>query len=81
MFDRIDALVTPAAVGEAPIGLESTGDPLFSRIWTLLGTPCLSLPLLKGPAGLPLGLQVVGPRRDEGRLIGAAAWIMRELGG
>jgi Asp-tRNA(Asn)/Glu-tRNA(Gln) amidotransferase A subunit family amidase len=81
MFDRIDAVVTPAAVGEAPIGLESTGDPLFSRIWTLLGTPCLSLPLLKGPAGLPLGLQVVGPRRDEGRLIGAAAWIMRELGG
>jgi Asp-tRNA(Asn)/Glu-tRNA(Gln) amidotransferase A subunit family amidase len=80
VFRRIDALVTPAAVGEAPVGLETTGDPLFSRIWTLLGTPCLSLPVLRGPAGLPIGLQVVGPRGDEGRLLGAASWIVKELG-
>jgi Asp-tRNA(Asn)/Glu-tRNA(Gln) amidotransferase A subunit family amidase len=80
VFRRVDALVTPAVVGEAPIGLESTGDPLFSRIWTLLGTPCLSLPVLKGPAGLPIGLQVVGPRGDEGRLLGAASRILKEMG-
>ena len=79
MFQRIDALVTPAVVGEAPIGLEATGDPLFCRIWTLLRTPCLSLPLLEGPARLPVGLQVVGPRGDEGRLLAAATWILREM--
>jgi len=79
VFRRVDALITPATVGEAPEGLDSTGDPLFSRIWTLLGTPCLSLPVLEGPAGLPLGLQVVGPRGDEGRLLGAGAWISREM--
>jgi amidase len=76
---RVDALVTPATVDEAPAGLGSTGDPLFSRIWTLLGTPCLSLPVLEGPGRLPLGLQVVGPRGDEGRLLGAAAWILQEM--
>jgi amidase len=76
---RVEALVTPATVGEAPVGLDSTGDPLFSRIWTLLGTPCLSLPVLEGPAGLPLGLQVVGRRGGEGRLLAAAAWILREM--
>jgi len=79
VFQDVDALITPAAVGEAPEGLDGTGDPIFSRIWTLLGTPCMSLPLLRGPAGLPVGLQVVGPRSDEARLLGAAAWIAGEL--
>ncbi|HWE26247.1 MAG TPA: amidase, partial [Myxococcales bacterium] len=44
VFARVDALVTAAAAGEAPIGLQSTGDPAFSRAWTLLGCPCISLP-------------------------------------
>jgi amidase len=79
IFRRVDALVTPATVGEAPAGLDFTGDPLFSRIWTLIGTPCLSLPVLEGPAGLPLGLQVVGRRGGEGRLLGAAARILQEM--
>ena len=81
IFDDLDALLTPAAVGEAPEGLDATGDPIFSRIWTLLGTPCISLPVLSGPAGLPVGLQVVGPRSDEARLLGAAGWILGELKG
>jgi Asp-tRNA(Asn)/Glu-tRNA(Gln) amidotransferase A subunit family amidase len=79
VFEDVDALLTPAAVGEAPEGLDATGDPIFSRIWTLLGTPCISLPLLRGPSGLPVGLQVVGPRSDEARLLGAAAWISGDL--
>lgn len=72
IFERCDALITPATVGEAPVGLDSTGDPLFSRIWTLLGTPCVSLPLLTGPAGMPLGVQVIGPRGRDDVLLAAA---------
>ena len=72
IFEQFDALITIAAAGEAPLGLDSTGDPLHSRIWTLLGTPCVSLPLLKGPAGLPLGVQVVGPRGRDDLLLAAA---------
>jgi len=73
---RYDAVITPAAPGEAPIGLESTGDPAFSRIWTLLGAPSFSLPILTGPAGLPLGLQLVGGRGSDEALLAAAAWVL-----
>jgi amidase len=76
IFATFDALLTPAATGEAPAGLAATGDPLFCRIWTLLGGPCASLPVLKGPAGLPVGLQVVGGRNREDVLLSACAWIL-----
>jgi hypothetical protein len=74
-----DVLLTPAAAGEAPVGLASTGDPAFSRIWTLLGVPCLSLPVLRGPAGLPLGLQLIGARGRDEDLLAAASWIENRL--
>ena len=74
----VDALLTPATPGEAPQGLDATGDPIFCRLWTLLGTPCFSLPVLEGPAGLPLGLQIVGARGRDADLISAAAWILRQ---
>lgn len=61
LFDGIDALITYAAPGEAPRGLESTGDPRFNRIWTMLGAPCVSVPGLVGTSGLPIGIQVVAP--------------------
>jgi Asp-tRNA(Asn)/Glu-tRNA(Gln) amidotransferase A subunit family amidase len=76
LFARADALLTPAALGEAPLGLASTGDPAFDRIWTLLGTPCASLPLARGPAGLPVGVQVVGAPAADGALAAACAWIV-----
>jgi Asp-tRNA(Asn)/Glu-tRNA(Gln) amidotransferase A subunit family amidase len=78
-FRDADVLITPAAPGEAPVGLLSTGDPAFSRIWTLLGVPCLSLPLLRGPAGLPLGLQLIGAPGKDLELLAAAAWVEARL--
>jgi Asp-tRNA(Asn)/Glu-tRNA(Gln) amidotransferase A subunit family amidase len=79
LFERFDALLTPSAIGEAPPGLASTGDPAFNRIWTLLGTPCISLPAARGPAGLPVGIQLVGLPRRDGELVSAAAWVMAAL--
>jgi Asp-tRNA(Asn)/Glu-tRNA(Gln) amidotransferase A subunit family amidase len=76
IFSRVDALLTAAAVGEAPLGLGSTGDPAFNRIWTLLGTPAASLPLGRGPAGLPVGVQVVGAPGQDGALAATCAWIV-----
>ena len=72
---QVDAILTPAASGEAPHGLSATGDPLFSRIWTLLGAPCCSLPVLQGPSGLPLGLQLIA--RDDQHLFDAAVFAAR----
>jgi Asp-tRNA(Asn)/Glu-tRNA(Gln) amidotransferase A subunit family amidase len=70
-----DAILTPAAFGAAPLGLESTGDPAFSTLWTLCGMPAVSLPLLETPEGLPLGVQVVGARRADGKLLRTARWL------
>jgi Asp-tRNA(Asn)/Glu-tRNA(Gln) amidotransferase A subunit family amidase len=76
-FARVDALLTPATTGEAP-GSESTGSPIFCTIWTLCGQPALTLPLLTGPSGLPLGVQLVGARQDDARLFRTADWISRQ---
>jgi Asp-tRNA(Asn)/Glu-tRNA(Gln) amidotransferase A subunit family amidase len=78
-FDEHDVLLAPSARGEAPSGLESTGDPVMNRAWTLLGLPCINVRAGTGPRGLPVGLQAVGPYgRDEGSLA-AAAWIDARL--
>ncbi len=69
-----DALIVPAAIGEAPTS-ETTGDPLFNRMWTALGTPCITVPIARGPNGLPLGVQFVGRLGDDGRLLAAAQWV------
>jgi Asp-tRNA(Asn)/Glu-tRNA(Gln) amidotransferase A subunit family amidase len=80
-FDRIaagyDAILTPAAIGEAPIGLASTGDHVFNRIWTLLHVPCVAVPGFQGPNGLPVGLQLVGPRFEDGRVLAVADTVSR----
>lgn len=75
-----DALLTPPAPGEAPAGLDTTGDPAFCTIWTLLGAPAVTLPCGFGPSGLPLGVQVVASECDDDRALGCAAWIERALG-
>ncbi|MDX6749289.1 amidase [Geminicoccaceae bacterium 1502E] len=76
VFHEFDALLTPAAPGEAPQGLESTGSPAFCSLWTLCGTPSVSLPILEGPAGMPLGCQLVAARGDDLRLLRVADWLL-----
>jgi Asp-tRNA(Asn)/Glu-tRNA(Gln) amidotransferase A subunit family amidase len=78
---RYDAIVTPAAMGTAPVGLESTGDPLFCAIWTMCGLPAVTLPLMQGANGLPLGVQLVGPHGGDARLLRTARWLVDSLGG
>jgi amidase len=75
----VDALLTPSAIGEAPRGLASTGDPAFNRIWTLLGTPCLSLPAARGPAGMPVGIQLVGLPGADAALLDVGEWVERAI--
>ena len=65
----MDALLTPSAPGEAPRGLESTGDPAFCRVWTLLHVPCVNVPAAMGPRGLPVGVQLVGRPYEEELLL------------
>jgi len=81
VLDGVDVLLTPSAPGEAPQGLGATGDPVFNRVWTLLGAPCVSVPGLTGPSGLPVGVQVVGRPGDDRRTLAAAAAVERALAG
>jgi Asp-tRNA(Asn)/Glu-tRNA(Gln) amidotransferase A subunit family amidase len=76
---RYDAILTPAAPGTAPKGLASTGDPSFCTLWTLCGMPAVSLPLMRGANGLPLGVQLVGPRDGDARLLRTARWLVSRL--
>jgi Asp-tRNA(Asn)/Glu-tRNA(Gln) amidotransferase A subunit family amidase len=75
----VDVLLTPSAAGEAPEGQGSTGDPSFNSIWTLGWVPCVTLPAGTGPKGLPLGIQFVGQRFGDERLLDAAAWVEAKL--
>ncbi|MCV2866375.1 amidase [Albidovulum sediminicola] len=75
MFADCDALLVPSAPGEAPEGLGATGDPLFSRMWSLLQLPCVALPLGVGPRGLPLGIQLIGRKGDDRKLLSIAGWV------
>ncbi len=78
IFEDYDLLVTPATCGSAPIGLNSTGSPVFNTIWTLCGVPAVSLPVANGPSGMPLGLQLIGKRGEDGKLL-ANAQIISEF--
>ncbi len=79
VFDHYDFIVTPAATGEAPVGLDSTGDPAFNTLATYCQVPSITLPLMEGPNGLPLGVQVIGPRGDDARLLRNANWLMQRV--
>jgi Asp-tRNA(Asn)/Glu-tRNA(Gln) amidotransferase A subunit family amidase len=79
IFERCDAILTPAASGTAPEGLGSTGDPSFCSLWTLCGMPAASLPLMQGANGLPLGVQLVGSRDSDARLLRTARWLVNRL--
>lgn len=79
LFDRYDAIVTPAAPGEAPRDLTTTGNPVFNALWTFCGVPAVSLPLLEGPNRLPVGVQLVGRRGEDARLLRTANWLVRTV--
>jgi Asp-tRNA(Asn)/Glu-tRNA(Gln) amidotransferase A subunit family amidase len=78
-FGDCDAILTPAAPGEAPAGLGYTGNPVFNRMWTLLGVPCATVPAHWGESGLPTGVQLVGRAQDDARLLACAAFLERAL--
>lgn len=79
ILNRYDAIITPASAGPAPRGLETTGDPSFNALWTYLGVPCVTVPLLEAD-GLPFGVQLVGSRFDDGRVLRNARWLVDHLG-
>jgi Asp-tRNA(Asn)/Glu-tRNA(Gln) amidotransferase A subunit family amidase len=79
-MDGLDVLVTPSAPGEAPKGLEWTGDPAFNFIWTSLHVPCVTVPAGRGPNGLPLGIQIVGRRGDDKAVLAWARWVEAAIG-
>jgi Asp-tRNA(Asn)/Glu-tRNA(Gln) amidotransferase A subunit family amidase len=79
IFAEHDVLLVPSAPGEAPVGLDATGDPLFNRLWTLLHTPAVNLPGLTGAQGLPVGVQVIGPVGADDHLLDVASWMHAHL--
>jgi Asp-tRNA(Asn)/Glu-tRNA(Gln) amidotransferase A subunit family amidase len=78
-FDRYDAILTPAALGAAPAGLAYTGNPIMQTVWTFAGLPSLSLPLLQLSGNMPFGIQAVGPRLHDARLMRSANWLVQEF--
>jgi Asp-tRNA(Asn)/Glu-tRNA(Gln) amidotransferase A subunit family amidase len=81
LFARYDMIVTPATTGQPPRGLESTGSPAFCTIWTLLGLPAVTLPLLTGAEGMPIGVQLVGRFGDDARVLRTARWLVTTIAG
>jgi len=79
IFREFDALLTPSAPGTAPHGLASTGDPAFCSLWTLCGMPAITLPLMRGENSLPMGVQLVGARHDDARLLRTARWLQAQV--
>ncbi|HUI35303.1 MAG TPA: amidase [Stellaceae bacterium] len=74
-----DAILTLPAPGQAPKTLASTGDAIFNGLWTLLHMPCLTLPAGEGPDGLPVGIQLVGKRHADARLLDTGLWVENKL--
>jgi Asp-tRNA(Asn)/Glu-tRNA(Gln) amidotransferase A subunit family amidase len=81
VFGEFDAIVTPSADGAAPLRSEGTGSPGFAMPWSLMGVPSLNLPLLANDKGLPIGVQLVGARLHDSRLMRTARWLLDELAG
>jgi len=75
IFQDTDALLVPSAPGPAPLGLDATGDPLFSRMWNLLQVPSIAIPFGTDSNGLPLGFQLVARRGNDQCLLNIARWI------
>ncbi len=79
LFGDVDVLLAPCVTGEAPNGLESTGDTRFQEFWTALHVPTITLPTHKGPSGLPVGIQLVGRIYDDENLLATARFVFELL--
>ena len=80
LFDHYDVLLTPAAPGQAPVNLKSTGKALFNGMWTLMGVPAVSVPILLGKDSMPIGLQIIGRRGDDAKVLKMAKWLWDQFG-
>ena len=79
MFGDLDILLAPCVAGEAPLGLQSTGDPTFQAIWTIMHVPAMTLPTHTGPRGSPVGIQLIARRHDDQHLFACAKWVWERL--
>jgi Asp-tRNA(Asn)/Glu-tRNA(Gln) amidotransferase A subunit family amidase len=75
LFETVDVLLTPSAAGAAPEGLSSTGSPIFNKLWTLTGNPCVSVPGITDAAGLPFGVQMLARFGRDRTALSAASWL------
>jgi len=80
VFTEYDVLLVPSAPGEAPHGLQTTGDSILNRIWTSLHVPAITVPAATSPSGLPIGLQLVGPFGADYQVLACAEWVHGALG-
>lgn len=78
--EEVDVVLAPAVTGEAPPERDSTGDPIFCRPWSMLGVPAATVPVGRGERGLPIGVQLVGPKRGERAVLAAADLLFAALG-
>jgi Asp-tRNA(Asn)/Glu-tRNA(Gln) amidotransferase A subunit family amidase len=78
-FEKYDAILCPSALGAAPKGLQSTGNPIMQTVWTFGGLPSINLPFLTTHDGMPLGVQAVGAFRQDGRLLRSLRWLVSEF--
>ncbi len=78
VFEDYHGVLSPASPGVAPKSLKTTGSAEFNKVWSYLGTPCISLPLLQGDANMPLGVQSTGAKYDDHRFLGIANWLEKE---
>ena len=77
-FNKFDAIITPAATGQAPRDLMNTGNAIFNGYWTMMGVPAISLPLLKGEDSLPIGIQIISSWNEDFKLLKIAEYILQE---
>ena len=78
VFEKYHGVLSPSSPGVAPKSLKSTGSAEFNKVWSYLGTPCISLPLLKGESKMPLGVQLIGAKFDDNKFLGVANWLEKE---
>lgn len=81
IFERCDVILIPAALGEAPNDRATTGDPVMNGLWTFSGHPVVTIPVFEGPTGMPMGLQMIGQKGLDGRLLRTARWLVAHIDG